>query len=170
MHILVQGMIEAIDQGTEILESLNLNHYKEPAKPILDYSIGSHFRHILDLIHALKEGIDKGSADYNNRRRGHIVERDPGEAAKELIELKKWILNLEESNLFTEITVISEALLSNNKSVKLQSTIARELLFVSSHAIHHYAIITTAMKQKGINVNNKIGYAPATVSYLRSNS
>jgi len=167
MNKIIQGYLESIKQGIEILESLSVEEYTKPAKPILDFSIGTHFRHILDLYNAIKIGFDSDLINYDIRRRGHTIERDIKSAKAELQALKAWITFLNESDFEKTILVKSEVSLSENQSVEIQSFLAREILFASSHAIHHYAIISTAMKLFGLDVNEKIGYAPSTASFLR---
>ena len=75
MKKIIQGYLESIDQGINILESLSADEYIKPAKPILEFSIGSHFRHNLDLFTAIKDSADSGIINYDIRRRGLDVER-----------------------------------------------------------------------------------------------
>lgn len=167
MTTVIRGFKEAIEQALQVLENINSKDYLEVARPILEYSIGSHFRHNLDVFIAVKTGYETGIIDYDVRRRGHAVEKDINLAIKEHNLLKAWILALDEKELDIEVTVQSEALLSKKESVKLTSSLKRELLFASSHAVHHYAMISTALKFKGVKVNDNFGYAPATASFLR---
>jgi len=168
MNITTQGLTEAIDQALQILEFIDSQQYKQVAKPILDYSIGSHFRHNLDLFIAVRSGLETGIIDYDIRRRGHIVESDISVAIKEHISLKEWAKTITEQDLEKEVLIRSEALLSDKKTVETKSTIIRELLFSASHAVHHYALITAALRFSGVEIDKNIGYAPATASFLRT--
>ena len=167
MTTVVQGFIEAIDQALEILRSIKSEDYREAAKPILDYSIGSHFRHNLDVFNSIKAGFDTGLVDYDIRRRGHSVEINIDEAVNEHQLLKEWVQSVADKDVNKIVKIKSEALLSKTKSIEIEGSLAREMLFASSHAVHHYAIISTALKYRGSVVDKNIGYAPATASYLR---
>lgn len=49
----------------------------------------------------------------------------------------------------------------------MRSTVARELLFVVSHTVHHNAIIGAIAALLGVRTPERFGYAPSTIAYLR---
>jgi len=43
--------------------------------------------------------------------------------------------------------------------------VARELMTLSSHTIHHFALIATTLRGHGVQVDANFGVAPSTLSY-----
>ena len=48
------------------------------------------------------------------------------------------------------------------------SSFGRELLFVTSHAVHHFALLQVHCRQHGIPIGADFGKAPATVAHERT--
>ena len=46
------------------------------------------------------------------------------------------------------------------------STLGRELLFLLSHTIHHYALIDLLLREEGFEVPPDFGMAPSTLKHL----
>jgi hypothetical protein len=47
------------------------------------------------------------------------------------------------------------------------SSIGRELQFLLSHTIHHYALIALALRLQGYEPSAEFGVAPSTLQYWR---
>jgi hypothetical protein len=45
------------------------------------------------------------------------------------------------------------------------STLGRELLFVSSHTVHHFALVAHYCKTAGVDLGADFGKAPATMAH-----
>ncbi|MDG3085941.1 DinB family protein [Vibrio hannami] len=169
MHLCpsISGNIEAIDQGLELFSVLSNENYVYKAKPYVDSSMGEHLRHILDLYHAVINESETGVIDYDHRRRGAHVERERMVGIKELTEIKIWLTKLSESELNRNVIILSEASISTQQVCEMTSTLQRELLFVGSHTIHHFALINVIAKHLKLDTDERFGYAPATATYLR---
>ena len=168
MNNLISGSIEAIDQAVELIESLSDEHYRQSLSPLFQSSIGQHIRHTLDLYVAIMRETKDNHYDYDVRRRGATVETDPQAAIDEFAFIKLWLNNLDESCFDQIVTVQTEVGLSEEKQFYGQSSFGRELCFVSSHLIHHMAIMAAIAKSQGLTVDESIGVAPATATYLRA--
>jgi len=168
MNTLVLGFIEVIDQAMEMLGKLTADEYKASAAPVVEFPIGSHFRHILDMFFAVRDGIKNGVIDYDKRRRGHPVETNIIIALEEFRELLNWANTITDDLLQKKIIIRSEAQISSKGIAEIDCNFGRELLFVSSHAVHHYAVIYAALKFLNIDVTNNFGYAPATVTFIKN--
>ena len=162
----VHANVEAIDQGLALIESLTPETYQYRAKPIVASTIGEHFRHILDMYFALIEGLPEQQVDFNRRRRGASVESDLCVAREELQSIRAWLLGLAEND-DAPINMISEVTLGDTSTVQIRSSLARELIFTSSHAVHHYALIGVIAKMQDVTVDNSLGLAAATATYQR---
>lgn len=163
----ISGNLEALEQGIELFSVLTDENYNFRAKPYVDSSMGEHLRHILDMYHAVINEEITGVIDYDHRRRGALVERDRTVGLTELQEIKKWLTRLNEESLQRGVTILSEASISSQQVCEMTSTLKRELLFVGSHTIHHFALINVIAKHLKLETVERFGYAPATTTYLR---
>ncbi|MEP4100682.1 hypothetical protein [Paraglaciecola sp.] len=65
------------------------------------------------------------------------------------------------------INIICETSVNETQNTQTQSTLARELVFVSSHAIHHFSLLGVINSLLGNTSSASFGIAPSTASYLR---
>jgi len=160
------GCLETLNQGLEFLDRLSPEDYTSVAAPHMNSSIGEHYRHWLDLFHAIRLDCDK--IDYNVRRRGHCVEREINTAKDEIKQLIEWLFVLPANRLDQTVTVETEVLLSQTCAEEVQSSLARELTFAALHATHHFAMIKVTSSLRGIASDTGFGLAPATATYQRA--
>jgi uncharacterized damage-inducible protein DinB len=166
----IQGCIEALDQGRECLDVLTDEQYLETAKPHVNSAIGEHFRHLLDLFHAVYNSHNDTASsviDYNFRRRGHTVETSRLRAMDEIAHFIHWLEGLDQDELKASVSILTEVSLTQKKAQLMTSTLERELTFVSLHANHHFAMARVTISLLNIHINGTFGLAPATLSYLR---
>ena len=168
----IRGNIEALDQGIELIESLSDSQYVHVATPFVSSSIGQHFRHLVDLFFSVVKGSECARVDYDNRRRGAEIETSRAVALSELNEIRDWMLDLAVKPNLVElgskpIELVSEVTLTDTASVTMPTTLARELIFTSSHAVHHFAIVNIVAKMQGVKTSKALGIAPATASFIR---
>jgi uncharacterized damage-inducible protein DinB len=158
--------VAIVDQAIELLDEISLKEYQQKLLPHFSANIGGHVRHICDHFLALMNGQIDGHVDYNIRHRHNNVEQLPCAAKETLQRISDWLKALPDESLNEVLTVTSEIDISHVKSTSCHSTIARELVFVSSHAIHHYALIRIMCSMQNINVPEFFGYAPATITHI----
>ena len=168
----ILGNIEALDQGIDLVKNLTDEQYQHVASPFVTSNIGQHFRHLVDLFFSLVNGSESGEIDYDFRRRGADIESSRFVAVSEMNSIKGWLTTLKENSVHLDeldkpVSLKSEVTLSQTSSVTFDSTMLRELVFTSSHAVHHYAIINIIAKMQGVETNNALGIAPSTASFLR---
>lgn len=173
MNKLITGSVESVDQLLAFIEGLNDTEYQFVATPWFTSSIGQHLRHIVDLYLALMSEGMMGNApqqeciDYDVRRRGAPVEsrRDVGVA--EMKAIRHWLTQITANDLASEVWVNTEVALTEQQSVAVKSSFARELCFASSHLTHHLAIMAAIAKMAGKTVDSALGLAPATATFTR---
>ncbi len=172
--MLLDSTKNSVNQIITIL--LKIQSLSDQQRKILycDLNIGMHVRHVNDHFLALKKGIDTGVLDYNNRNRGTTIETNSLEGLNQLYSLIEWLDEskklLTESTLNTSIQVISEIDCLATENATFTSTIAREFLYLINHTIHHAAHMSLIIKNKGIEIDQKIGLAPSTRSFLRTSN
>ncbi|MFT5083286.1 MAG: hypothetical protein ACI9Y1_001327 [Lentisphaeria bacterium] len=169
----IKGNIEAIDQGLRLVSALSDAQYQYIATPYVKSSVGQHFRHVVDMFFALINAKVLDCVDYDVRRRGASVESERLVAIAELERIRVWMLGcldpavLRSLAKIDSIAVQTEVTLEDTHSVVLSSNLVRELVFTSSHAVHHYALISVIAKFQGVELEENLGIAPATATFLR---
>lgn len=155
-----------VSQAVDLLDGIGLQEYQQKLPPHFPSSIGSHIRHIIDHFLALMDGYSGGHIDYNIRHRNNQVEQFPANAIEALQRISNWLNEVPHQDLDTSVSVTSEIDVSRPVSATCSSTLERELVFVSSHAIHHYALIRIMCSMQNRQVPELFGYAPCTVTHI----
>jgi hypothetical protein len=143
--------------------------FEAPGAPAYAGPVGSHLRHIVEHYDALLAPPVPGEVDYDQRPRDRVLERCSAVAGRRLLALQQ---RLSETGaaLDTPVRVLGRAGLGGEFEFSVASTLGRELVFVGSHAVHHYALLQTWCRQHGIDTGADFGKAPATVAHERTAS
>ena len=149
---------ELLQQGLKVLQSISAAEYGQPEHGA---SIGSHFRHVLDFYLCLEQGLANETIDDDDRERRADIEVDPARAAEVVTHLVGFLssLNLRED---LHLQVRMEA---SHPPRFAGSTLPRQLMFLSAHTIHHFAVIALTLKARSIAVPPGFGVAPSTLEY-----
>jgi hypothetical protein len=171
---MITSQLEIIKQGQLYLNTVSKQDYIEIISPNFISSAGSHIRHIIDHYLAIMSGIKNEIINYDIRVRGGELESSPQLAKNKLNEIAIWIQSLSENELSKTITLSTEISVTSKNVQTVQSTIARELIFAGSHAVHHFAMIAQiSLAQKSMlqttELPENFGLAPATANFLRKN-
>jgi hypothetical protein len=164
---MLSSQLEIIEQGRLYLKSVTCEEYVEIISPNFISSAGSHIRHIIDHYQSIVTGLDTGIIDYDLRLRGSKIEENPQLAIEKLDELAHWIKNLSNDELNRSISLSTEVSTSCKEVCVVQTSVARELIFAGSHAVHHYAMIAQITFAQSAKTNTTFGLAPATATFLR---
>ena len=157
-----------IQQARTFLLTISDTDYTRVMRPQFSGSAGQHMRHVLDHFLSLKEGVVTGVVDYDTRRRGCEAETSVARALQVLDEIERWLPQVCSENPSTSISVKSEVSLTETKYVVVESSIGRELMFVASHAVHHFSQLALIRSLQGKASDADFGIAPATKTYLKS--
>lgn len=155
-----------VRQAIDLLDGISLGEYQQKLPPHFPSSIGSHMRHIVDHFLALMNGYSAGHVNYNVRHRHNDVEQFPNAAIEKFEEISLWLNSLPEEILDHPLKVSTEVDISRTHTTSCMSTLERELVFASSHAIHHYALIRIICSLQNKEVPEFFGYAPATITHI----
>lgn len=151
---------QVLDQALQVIAA----HEAAPDTIFADSS-GPHLRHIIEHYQAFTLGVSARSVDYDSRARERSLEQDSALARTRIIALQAELQALDTKTLQDPIAVHLRGGLDGQENFVSFSTIARELLFLSSHAVHHYALIQLHCREQGIDLGPHFGKAPATVQY-----
>jgi len=162
MNTLAVSNISCLRQGIEFLNGLPDGLYDRSCEEVFGSTIGGHLRHNLDHYAAFMEGMEPGRVDYDARGRDPFIETHP-EAAIHLIE-----------SLIAKLGAVSEADLDREVQIRMddggssgwsRTSFRRELQFLLSHTIHHYALIASIARRFGVaRLPAEFGIAPSTLA------
>lgn len=159
-----KASIEVIDQLAEVIDDIKGIYTRED----IGSCPGKHVRHILDHYSALITGNESGIVNYNLRSRDSDEESSTETAKLRLNTIRHWFVDTDWRS--GTVDVESEVSVSATVNSTVQSTIEREVAYVHAHTIHHLAQIRLLAKVYQVALDESVGIAPATGSFLRSQS
>lgn len=154
--------IAVLNQGIRVLDA----HERAPASDFAAHS-GPHLRHVVEHYEAFTNHVASFSVDYDTRARDRALEQNPALARARIKAIQQQLAALDISTLTAPIAVHLRGGLGGEDNFVSFSSLARELLFLASHAVHHYALIQLHCKAQGISLGDDFGKAPATVRHAR---
>ena len=155
---------QLLEQGVEVLSSIQDEIYTCPADLFGGQRIGGHIRHIVEFYERLFEGVKTGVVDYAARRRDPVVEMDRSAAILRLESVCDCLRSGGGSVDSVELLMRPE----DSARGHVRSTSGRELEAVASHTIHHFALISVLLRYFGLAVPQEFGVSKATLRYRAS--
>ena len=152
-----------LEQLSDVLGELSDEQFVERRTGGVSGSIGGHVRHLLDHVGALIDAGRSGELSYDARRRGTEIEQRRQAAREEIRRLAGELAEFARLPPHLPVNLVA-TLETAGGSLTSGSTIGRELAFVISHTIHHFAVIALLLWQMGVSVPARFGYAPSTPS------
>lgn len=164
---MINSQINILEQAKSYLRSVTCEQYREVVSPLFISSAGQHMRHILDHYVSIMDALDSGVVDYDKRRRGAPVESDIDLALQQIAEIETFLCSLRPALLEQKIKLSTEVSVDEKLVKVVESSLIREIVFVGSHAIHHFAMIEQISKAQKISTPKQFGIAPATATFMR---
>ena len=128
-------------------------------------------RHILEFYECFLEGIASGHIDYDARKRDLSLETMRIAALTKIRAIIDALESRPELQGDAVVWVRMEDCEARDVPVPfLTSSIGRELQVLSSHTIHHFALIAMTLRWLGYGVDRDFGMAPSTLRYESSQS
>lgn len=152
-----------LEQALKLLAMLPEGAYTEKADRAFGASVGDHLRHALDHYLALEQGLPGGRIDYEARARDPGIATNPEVAKGVIAEVRAFLESLEargDAGLLVRP--------DNGEDPDTSSTLARELNFLLSHTVHHFALIALICAERGHALPADFGMAPSTLRYQAS--
>lgn len=166
MNALLEDNRRVLRQGLALIAQLDAALYGDPRACRTGATIGAHFRHVLDHFTAFFVGLDEGLIEYERRDRDVRIERDAAfasEVARATLDALDGLRDAPDRPIAIVCRVGARA---EQPDVRTQSSIRRELQFLLSHTVHHYALIAAELRVRGQTVPEGFGVAPSTLGYL----
>lgn len=165
---LIQDNLHFLRQGCQLLSDIDDRLFTE--QPDLPMSpVGGHLRHCTDFYAAFLDGVGQGRIDYDARQRDPRLEVDRGYALDNLTALMTRLeLLAPDTDGPLQVSMDrspGQAAPGDGADCWAQSSVARELQFLRSHTVHHYALISTLLRLLGYQPDDDLGVAPATLAH-----
>ncbi len=161
---LIDFNCEVIAQATGLLNLFDSHNASAFAGPV-----GAHLRHVIEHYDALLSPAIAGFVDYDSRVRDREVERSTALARRRLQALSQRLV-ANNVPLKSALRVRGLGGLAGDFNFTISSTFGRELVFVASHALHHYALLRPYCQTAGIPLGVDFGKAPSTVAHERASA
>jgi uncharacterized damage-inducible protein DinB len=159
---MIEGNLEQLDLLTALLSSLDPALYTRPLPLLNGAWIGKHIRHILDFYLCLHLVQRDGEISYDDRARNEGLEQDPLEALRTIGLIREFLENLTDDHPLVLRTW------QQDRKLRIESSLSRELLYACEHGIHHLALLRVTLNGSGIHppLPEAFGVAPSTLRYL----
>jgi hypothetical protein len=142
--------------------------HQKPDAPDYGYPVGAHLRHVIEHYEALILPSEPGVVDYDQRARDRELATKSAVARSRLLLLLCRLAEWSEASLDAPLQVRGLGGLAGDFHFAVGSSLGRELVFVASHAIHHYALLQPYCTRHGISISAEFGRAPSTVAHERA--
>jgi hypothetical protein len=163
----VDGNCVVLEQAIALLLRMDDATYAEGGAAPGVSPVGVHFRHILDHYRALLTGLATGDIDYDARDRNVPVERDRALALAAAEGYRRDLGRLPAELAGRPLRVHLRSMADHDGSDWSGSTVKRELQFLVSHTVHHYALIKDLLRRAGFDPGQGFGVAPSTLAAVR---
>lgn len=164
---LIDDTARLLQQGITLLDGLSDDLYSRPEPSVASSGIGSHFRHLIDYYDRFLAGLAEGRLDYDQRARDEALETQTGRAQARLRDVCSALGQLVEDELPQSLTVKMDSHESDRDAPRSRSSVERELQFLMSHTVHHFALIAVILRLNDLGVDEGFGVAPSTLRYWK---
>lgn len=156
-------------QALRLLEGLSDHAYAATPRGFAPHRAGAHLRHVLEFYQCFLEGIDLSHIDYDARRRDQAVESCRHAAAAAIRSIIRSLATCPGLRGERIIWIrVEDAEANAVPECNMESSISRELQVLSSHTVHHFALIAMTLRMHGVELDPGFGMAPSTLRHLAS--
>jgi hypothetical protein len=180
----VRDNVAALGQALELLGTLDAERYTRRQAACFNSSAGGHLRHVLEHYSSFLQGLRTGVVDYEARARDLRVENEPEHAACCVEALRGELATTAARAGNRRLRVRAETARASGadgadgaagangadgEAVPWGDSCAlRELEFLLSHTIHHFAFIGVICALEGHATPEDFGVAPSTLRHRRA--
>jgi uncharacterized damage-inducible protein DinB len=161
LDALIAANLAVLTQGAQVLARLDDARYARRAQAWQAAGVGGHIRHCLDSYASFLRGVESGLIDYDCRARDERIERDRHYAQTRIAAVMAALRGLRPDLSATHLQARQD---SPHWAV---TSLERELQFLLSHTVHHFALVALLLRAQGFEVSADFGVAPSTLAYWR---
>lgn len=158
-----------LQQAETLTRRLTAAQYTHSHPPLYHNGAGPHFRHCMDHYTLFLEGVPSGRVNYDHRERDGEAQSDPLAMAAWIQELRGGLYKLSEADLDAPLKIQMDCG-GEDLQIWSDSSVFRELQFLISHTVHHFALIAMILRDQGVDLPEEFGVAPSTRRYEQSRS
>lgn len=164
LRVLVETNLGWLDQAIQLVATLSDAHYAGTPPGFAPHRAGSHLRHILDFYSAFLTGLETRFVDYDARGRDRATEQHRAHAIERMRGIQQRLREVPghdgEGSLWVRM---EDTVGSPDLDPWMLSSVSRELQTLSSHTIHHFALIAFTLRAHGLDIDPNFGMAPSTL-------
>jgi len=164
---LIATNIRWLRLALRLLERLDDSVYSGTAPGVAPHRVGAHLRHVLEFYQCFLDGLDSSHIDYDSRRRDESFERSRHTASIAIRSIIQALDTRAEQERIVWVRM-EDAVASGVRESFMESSLSRELQVLSSHTVHHFALIAVTLRAHGVQMNPDFGMAPSTLRHLTS--
>jgi len=164
---LIEINIDALNEGLALLELLNLEQYQQGYKPVFQSTLGTHYRHVLEHYRCFFSQLPTFKFRYDKRERDQKLEVNIDYAKQTIKEIVQQFVGFD-MTLFAKMYTVAEEQKDMYLIDSVETNLGRELMFLQSHTVHHFAMIAAMSRGQGISPDESFGVAIPTQNYTRS--
>ncbi len=166
LHPLIELNIGWLRQALELLDRLDGRTYATSPAGMEPHRVGGHLRHIIEFYQSFLRGLESSHIDYDARPRDIAVERSRTAAEAALYSIVNALQSSRDLRCERIVWVKMEAAPPGVTRPFMDSSVSRELQVLSSHTVHHFALIAMILRLHGLETDPEFGTAPSTLRYL----
>ena len=155
-----------LEQGLDLLRTLDDQAYTSSQPPYHGSSIGDHLRHFLEHYMSFLDGLDAGRVDYDARARDVRIATSRLYAAQTIQDLIERLQTISHNDRQLDVKMDCDKDAEPTDPWS-PSSIKRELQYLLAHTIHHYALIAVLLRLQGYTPHQDFGVAPSTLKYRK---
>jgi len=165
----IEQNVNWLQQALLLLEQIDDRTYVASPPSLAPHRMGSHLRHILEFYECFLDGLHTSHIDYDARKRDVAVETTRTAA---LSKIQSIIQRLERAPELRRDSIIWVRV-EDSQAMRLDdsfmtSSVSREMQVLSSHTIHHFALIAMTLQAHGVQMDPDFGMAPSTLRHMAS--
>lgn len=165
----VEGNRILLQQAADLLRRMDDATYAMAGGEGGRSPVGVHFRHVLDHYRAFFAGLPDGEIDYDDRARQVPLETDRTLAIEAVLGYLADLGRLHPGLAARPLRVSLRSAAGRGPGPDWStSSLQRELQFLVSHTVHHFALIQLALSGTGLASMEGFGVAPSTLAARQS--
>ena len=161
--------IALLEQARTLIARIADEDFRGPGSEGPGGGVGSQLRHVVDYYACFARDVRGTRIDYDARDRDPALEQDRERARSSLATLRAELESVgrDLEDFAVETRMECEGL-PEEQVVWSASSVFRELQFLASHTVHHFALVALLLRQRGVEVPAEMGVAPSTLEYWKS--
>lgn len=167
-HPFAADNIRTLAEGVDLLQRISDEAYTRRADATFSDGAGTHVRHIIDHYDCFLRGLENGRVDYDSRDRDVELERSREAAIAALEQTMGRLAVLGRGLGERSLAVRQDCGGPEGDELWSSSSVARELQFLVSHTVHHYALVAVMLRLLGEHPDAQFGVSPSTLKHRQS--